>query len=231
MSGRRGRDDAEPGAVAPPSLIPWWFTAGVLGLLGAVFLLAGGVGLLGGSATAVWMRFLAVATGGGLLAAGTAFLSERRPERLEPGPDGRVVLTSPLGVAVGLVVALVATMAMAGAGVWFALTVGLGPDTGGALLLGLLSLGLVPEVFRLLTGRLHRWRVEIGPEGLRYRGYRTDLRTTWTRVRDARVQPRHPAGVLVRTADGDVVLPAAVFPVPPHDLAEVIHARRRGRTT
>ena len=46
---------------------------------------------------------------------------------------------------------------------------------GATLLTVVGALGMLPDLVRLLTGRLHRWRLEIGPETVRYRGYRTDV--------------------------------------------------------
>lgn len=86
------------------------------------------------------------------------------------------------------------------------------------------SVGLLPDLARLLTGRLHRWRLELGPDALTYRGYRTDLTVPWSKVGRATVQTKAPVGVLinVRGTSKDPVVPILAFSVPAEQLIEEI---------
>ncbi len=86
------------------------------------------------------------------------------------------------------------------------------------------ALASLPDLVRLLTGRLHRWRLELGPESVTYRGYRTDATWPWSKVHGARIQARGPAGVLidVKGAGQDPVVPITAFAVPAEQLVDEI---------
>jgi hypothetical protein len=95
---------------------------------------------------------------------------------------------------------------------------------GFALVTVLGALASLPDLARLLTGRLHRWRLELGPESISYRGYRTAETWPWSKVHGARIQTRGPAGVAidVKGAGEDPVVPITAFAVPAEQLVEEI---------
>ena len=74
------------------------------------------------------------------------------------------------------------------------------------------------------ASRPERVGLEIGPDALTYRGYRTDVTWPWSQVHGARIQARGPAGVLidVRGAGKDPVVPITAFAVPAEQLLEEI---------
>ena len=86
------------------------------------------------------------------------------------------------------------------------------------------AIASLPDLARLLTGRLHRWRLELGPESISYRGYRTAETWPWSSVHGARIHPRGPAGVAidVKGPGKDPVIPITAFAVPAEQLIEEI---------
>ncbi len=95
---------------------------------------------------------------------------------------------------------------------------------------------------RLVTGRLHRWRVVIDGESITYRGYRTDETWPLSKVHGAGVNPPRPvrrpgtrtdddrrlAGVVIdlRGAGADPVIPMVAFRASPETMiAEIERAR------
>lgn len=89
------------------------------------------------------------------------------------------------------------------------------------------ALGSLPDLVRLLTGRLHRWRLVLGPDSLTYEGYRTRETVPYTAIHGARVHRERPVGVLVdrKGAGPDLVVPSVPFLVPADQLAEEVTAR------
>ena len=91
----------------------------------------------------------------------------------------------------------------------------------------------LPDFARLLTGRLHRWTLVLGPDGLTYRGYRTDVSVPWKDVRGATIQQRGPAGVRIDLRGArakDPVVPITAFDVPAEQLVdEIVRARKSRR--
>lgn len=214
----------------PVRLVPVWFTVAVVTLLVFFTLLFAGIGAAASGPMAASMLLLAVATGGCLVAAFASLTRRRRRVQLTPTPDGEVVVSSPLLLTVGLLLAWAALLAVALLWGWVAVT-DLGQiESPGMTLVGVLgAVATVPDLVRLLTGRLHRWRLALASEGLAYRGYRTSVLVPWGEVREVGIQGRGPAGVRVETRDGPVVLPATVFTVPAEQLVEEIRARASRR--
>ena len=100
------------------------------------------------------------------------------------------------------------------------------------------AVGSLPDLARLLTGRLHRWRVVIGPDSISYRGYRTDRTWPLSKIHGARFNPprslrrrdahsedeRQLAGVVIdlKGAGTDPFIPMAAFRAAPQTMIEEI---------
>ena len=154
-------------------------------------------------------------------------LVARRPEPLEPRADGSVVAEAPVLLVVLLVGTWVSAVLVLLGWVAALLTGPLSARTV-VLALGLLiGLGSLGDLARLLTGRLHRWRVVADGSGVRYRGYRTDRSLRWGEVSAVR-SSADPPGVAVEPRDGSpaVLLPALAFDVTPDALAMSLERRR-----
>lgn len=166
----------------------------------------------------------------GLLLWGAAIRATRTKRRapVEPRSDGVVVVESP-AVLVGLL--LGAWLAMLCAVAAFLVVAATDFDAiespGGLLVMVVGGLASLPDLLRLLRGRLHRWRVVADGHGLRYRGYHTDMDLAWSEISGIHV-PDKPPGVAVRRQDGSpaLVLPASAFDVHPVALAEALKRRR-----
>lgn len=212
---------------APQRLIPRWFTALsvlLLGFLAVVFLVLAALAS-GPMRPAVWA--LVVMTSALLVAALSALARPRRRREPEVRPDGTRVLRAPALTVVALLVALAAAYVAAGWLAWLAATDLAELEAPGASLVAVLgAIGLVPDVVRLLTGRLHRWTLEVGPEVVRYRGYRTDVAYPRRDVRGGTIQRRGPAGVRIDVRGGTgPVVPAAALDVPAEQVIEVLRNR------
>lgn len=198
-------------------LIPRWFvvtvlaliTLGALAFLGLSFVFDG---LLGWSVRAGF-----VATGLLLVSAWSALIGPRRRRAPSVTPDGALTFRAPAATVWPLVGAWVALLAVAAMWGYVALTDFSALESPGASLVTIGgALASLPDLVRLLTGRLHRWTLELGPDALSYRGYRTDLTVPWSKVHGARIQRRGPAGVLidVKGSGEDPVVPITAFAVP-----------------
>ena len=95
------------------------------------------------------------------------------------------------------------------------------------------SIGLLPDFARLLTGRLHRWTLILGPDELTYRGYRTNVSYLWKEISGAKIQQRGPAGVRIDLRGAqrkDPVVPITAFTVPAEQfIDEIVEARKAAR--
>lgn len=218
--------------MSPHRVVSWWWLSGALALLGAMVLGSLVLLLVVDGVDRVIAALLLVMTSA-MLATVLSTLVVRRTRRdLVPTADGRLVITSPLLATAGLVVAWVSALALAA--LWAVLAV---DDfsrieaPGVTVVFWIGALASLPDLARLLTGRLHRWRVLVGPEGVTYRGYRTDETIAWSKLRRATVQRHRPVGVLldrVGTAP-DLLVPAAAFTVPAEQIAEEIQRRKPRR--
>ncbi len=209
----------------PVRLIPRWFsalslvliTAATIAFLGLSFVVDGPLG---------WsFRAGFVATALLLVSACSALLRPRRWREPRVTPDEVRVFQAPGATVWPLVGAWLTVMVMAGLWGFIALTDFSALESPGRVLVVLFgAVFSLPDLARLLTGRLHRWRLEIGPDALTYRGYRTDVTWPWSQVHGARIQARGPAGVLVdvRGAGKDPVVPITAFAVPAEQLLEEI---------
>lgn len=168
-----------------------------------------------------------------LVAATHAFLVPRRRRPLPVDPDGAVAIRSNWVVVWATLLAGLSIYPVGGLWLLLLLT-----DPGGttfpAGLLALLvaAVGLLPDLVRLLRGRLYRWELRLDDEGYRYRGYRTDESGRWSQVHGARIVTGKDAGVLIdRKGTGpDRLVPLAAFDVPAEQILEEIEQRLHGRT-
>lgn len=230
-----GRDCAAPLPGRPSlvtesarRLIPRWWTSCVLSVLGLATIGFGVGGVVADGPTGWSMRLLALAAGLTLVAAARSLLAPRRPRQLHPGSDGTTVIESPALLVWPLLAAWGALLGVAALWAWVALTdFGALESPGFALLTVAGALASLPDLVRLLTGRLHRWRIVLAADGLTYRGYRTDETLAWTTIRGARIQERGPAGVLVdrRGAGADVVIPVTAFTLPAEQIIDEVRQR------
>lgn len=213
----------------PVRLIPRWYTATVVTFLSVLTLGAVGLGVFSSGPMVPSAWTFALTTGAGLVAAFSALARPRRRRELRVLPDGTRVLEGPLLTVVALLVAWAAVTVTAGLWAYVAVTDFDEIEAPGATLLTVVgAICMLPDLARLLTGRLHRWRLEIGPETVRYRGYRTDVTYRRRDVRGGLIHPRHPAGVEIDLRGGAVkgaVIPATAFDVPAEQVIEELHRR------
>jgi hypothetical protein len=163
-----------------------------------------------------------------------SLLVPRRRKNLLPDEAGTVVIQSPALIVWPVVLACVLLYLCA---VAFAVLLMIDPgnvESPGAAVVGAIGVVLgAPDMFRLMTGRLHRWRLDLMPDAFTYRGYRTAETVPWSKVHGASVQRGKDAGVLIdRKGSGpDLLVPIAAFDVQADQLVEEIDLwiRRRRR--
>lgn len=219
----------------PARLVPRWFIPVTVTFLGVLTLAFGVSALVVDDGIMSWsIGGLALMCGLLLVATCSAFLRPRRRREPVLGADGTRVFVSPGATVWPIVGACLAGYAVIGVWVFLALTDFSTLESPGFSIVAILgAIAGLPDLARLLTGRLHRWRLELGPESLTYRGYRTELTVPWSKVGRASIQSK-PAGVLinVRGTSKDPVVPIAAFAVPAEQLVEEIEqakaAARRG---
>ncbi|MBS44410.1 MAG: hypothetical protein CMH83_14850 [Nocardioides sp.] len=219
--------------VVPPTdataRVPRWWAWTLLGLLVAVTL---GVGApawaLGDDAVAWSMRLLSSATALLAVATWSAVVRARRTTLPPAGPDGVLVLRSPLATVAPLVLAWLLVYPVAGLWAWSLATDPRGLTAiGSAAVVVLGALASLPSLARLLTGGLHRPVLVAGPGSLHYRGGRTTRDVPAPRVGRAALQDR-PAAVRVTVrGEDDLVLPTPAFAESPAVLLAAV--RRVGR--
>lgn len=210
--------------------MPRWYAATVLAVLAAATIGFLGLaltteGVMGWSAGA-----LALAFGLLLASAASALASRRRRREPQVAADGTRTFRAPALTVASLVGAWWALLLVAA--LW-AYVAAADLDTlespGFALVTIVGALASLPDLVRLLTGRLHRWTLELGPESLTYRGYRTNITVPWSDVRGAAIQRRRPAGVRIdlRGHAPDPVVPITAFDVPAEQLVEEVLRGRK----
>ena len=231
QAGRPGPGDLV--VSGPVRLVPRWFTAVVVSALTLVVL---GFLLLALTVGGVmqWSAWGLVASAAlAWCSAVSALARPRRHREPHVTPEGVRVFVAPGLTTWPLVGAWVALLVVAGTWAYVALTDFGALESPGFVLLTILgAVASLPDLVRLVTGRLHRWRLELGPEAVTYRGYRTDVSYPWSKVHGARVQERGPAGVAidVKGSGTDPVVPITAFDVPAEQLvAEIDRARAAAR--
>lgn len=217
------------GEQAGVRLMPRWYPTVVIAFLGILTLAFLGLALFvdGGMGISAWGLFAFAALL--LCAAVSALARPRRRRDPRVTPDGVRVFIAPALTVWPLVGAWLAVLVVAGVWAYVAVTDFDAIESPGFTLLTVVgAVGSMPDLVRLLTGRLHRWRLELGPETVTYRGYRTDQTWPWSQVRGARIQQGRPSGVAIdlRGARTDPVVPFAAFAVPAEQLVEEIERAR-----
>lgn len=209
----------------PTRLIPVWYAATVICVLIVLTLVFIGLAATSEGLQGLSAWGLVAATGLLLVAATSSLARPRRPREPVVGPDGSRVFLAPAATVWSLVGAWIALLAVATLWVVIGVTDFDAIESPGFALITVLgALASLPDLARLLTGRLHRWRLELGPESISYRGYRTAETWPWSKVHGARIHPRGPAGVAidVKGAGEDPVVPITAFDVPAEQLVEEI---------
>lgn len=216
-----GRGDT---VVSAPRLVPRWYVALVFVLLGAAFAAALLVSVFAGGVDRMRAVVSAVPVGLVLVAAATALLGHRRTVDVTADADGVTRVDSPV-ILVGSLVAAWAAF------IGYALVTDTGSLTSpGFLGVGVLAgLGMVPDLWRLLTGRLHRWRLVLTPTEVTYRGYRTDVTVPWSRIHGAQIQARRPTGVRidVKGKADDIVV---AFRMPIDQMVDLVETYKASAT-
>lgn len=210
-------------------MVPRWYTPVVITMLTVFTLAFLGLALFvdGVMGISAWGLFLFAALL--LCAAVSALARPRRRHDPRVTPDGVRVFVAPALTVWPLVGAWLAVLVVAGVWAYVAVTDFDALESPGFALMTVVgAVGSMPDLVRLLTGRLHRWRLELGPEAVTYRGYRTDQSWPWSQVRGARIQQGRPTGVAIdlRGAGTDPVVPIAAFDVPAEQLVEEIERAR-----
>lgn len=174
----------------------------------------------------------------------------RTPRPLRPSADGTVTIKAPaLQVAAALLAWLVMWV-VSGLIVFVVASRGMNAveSPGAAVAIIGATLASIPDTIRLLTGRLHRWRLSWGPGGVVYRGFRTSLDVPPGRLKHVglqasrlfrwsgvppRLRPREGGprgyGVLLapRGAEAVVLVPQILFREPAEQVAEELRAAAR----
>lgn len=211
--------------VSTPRLIPRWYVVLVFVLLGAAFVSAVMISVFADGADRMRAVVSAVPVGLVLVAVSTALLGHRRAVDVTADADGVTRVDSPFILGGSLVAAWAAFIVWVGV-FGYALVTDTGSLTSpGFLGVGVLAgLGMVPDLWRLLTGRLHRWRLVLTPTEVTYRGYRTDVTVPWSRIHGARIQARKPTGVRidVKGKADDIVVPYVAFRMPIDQMVELV---------
>jgi hypothetical protein len=222
-------------ATQPERLIPRWFTVVVISIFTVLTLLVATATVVSGDGLADMSMYGIVAFGALMLVASVSSLARpRRRREPEVLADGTRVFRAPALTVWPLVGAWVAIMCTAVTwGVVMLDDFSALESPGFSLVVVIGAVGLIPDFVRLLTGRLHRWTLILGPDDLTYRGYRTNVSYPWKEVSGAKIQRRGPAGVRIDLRGAqrkDPVVPITAFPVPAEQLIEeILGARKAGR--
>lgn len=207
-------------------LIPRWYALTVvvgLAVFTAVLVATAAAFADGLAGASMWG--LATSSALALVAAASALVRPRRPREPDTDQDGSRVFRAPRLTVWPLLGAWIALLATATAWSWLAVTdVGALESPGLSIVAIVGAAASLPDLVRLVRGRLHSWTLAIGPEQLTYRGYRTDVVVPWEDVRGAVLQERGPAGVRIdlRGARTDPVVPITAFDVPAEQLVDEI---------
>lgn len=223
---------------SPARLVPRWFSALVVVLL-AVFALGMLVLALVDDGVMRWSAWgLSAAAALVLCSAVSALVVPRRAAPVR-GADGTVSFVAPALTVWPLIGAWVAVLCVAAIWAYIAVTdLSQLESPGFALVTIVGAVGSLPDLARLVTGRLHRWRVVIGPESITYRGYRNDRTWPLSKIHGARFNPprslrprgarsedeRRLAGVVLdlKGAGEDPVIPMVAFRAAPQTIVEEI---------
>lgn len=214
--GRRSTAKADTPAAGAVSgsgkrLIPRWWSTTVIVVLTVFTLVIGLISAVAGDGLVDLSMFgLAVVSGLVLVSAMSAFVRPRRRREPKVLADGSRVFRAPALTTWPLVAAWIVVLGVAAVWGWVVVTdIGELESPGFSLVMVVGALGSLPDFARLVTGRLHRWTLTVGPDALTYRGYRTDVATsgsaTTSGCRD------HRALQVRAVVSGAAVSPAALL--------------------
>jgi hypothetical protein len=167
-----------------------------------------------------------------LVAAVRSMVVPRRRRDLRTAPDGTVVIVSPALIVWPVVLfCLLLYAAAVGLAVLLVFDFESVEAPGAAVTAVIGAVMGAPDMARLVTGRLHRWRLTLGPSSFTYRGYRTNETVPWAKVHGAFLQRGKDAGVVIdRKGTGpDRVIPLLAFDVPAEQIVEEIQNRVASR--
>jgi len=219
-------------------LVPRWFSAAVIGIL-TLFTLGMLALALADNGVMRWSAWGLFAAGALVLCSVVSALVMPRRGKPIHGADGTITFLSPALTVWPLIGAWAALLCVASIWSYIAVTdFGELESPGFTLVTIAGAVGSLPDLGRLVTGRLHRWRVVIGPESITYRGYHTDQTWPLSRIHGARFNPPRPirrpgsrtdgnhqlAGVVIdlKGAGADPVIPMVAFRASPHTMVEEI---------
>lgn len=219
----------------PVRLVPRWFSALVIVVL-ALFALGMLVLALVDDGVMRWSACGLSAAASLVLCSAVSALVVPRSGSPIHGADGTVTFLSPALTVWPLVGAWAALLCVAAVWSYVAVTdFGELEAPGFALATIAGAVGSLPDLARLVTGRLHRWRLVIGPDSLTYRGYRTDQTWPLSKIHGAGFNPprslrrrsgddRRLAGVVIdlKGAAADPVVPMVAFRASPATMVEEI---------
>ena len=149
---------------SPTRLIPVWYVVTAAGMLAVLTLVFAGLAATtdGIQGLAAWG--LVVATGLLLVAALSSLARPRRPREPSVGTDGSRVFLAPAATVWSLVGAWLALLIVAASWVVVGATDLDDIESPGLALVAVIgALASLPDLSRLLTGRLHRWRLDPAP--------------------------------------------------------------------
>lgn len=223
-------------------MVPRWFSVTAIGAL-TLFTLGMLALALADDGVLRWSAWGLCAAGALMLCSTVSALVVPRRGKPVRGADGSVTFLSPALTVWPLIGAWTALLCVAALWSYIAVTdFGELESPGFALVTIAGAAGSLPDLARLVTGRLHRWRVVIGPDSLTYRGYRTDQTWPLSKVHGARFNPPRPirrpgartdgnrqlAGVVIdlKGAGADPVIPMVAFRASPETMVEEIDRAR-----
>ncbi len=224
------RDPVVTPAAGPLRLIPRWYAACALTFFGLFTCVGVVAAAVEDGVVALAWGFLAAAGVLFVVSLVIALLWPRRRWALTPGPGGSVVIDSPVALAWSLLGSYLLVLCSAGVWIYLAVTDFSRISEAGPVVVVILgAIASLPELFRLLTGRLHRWRLTLTREGFTYQGYRRAVSEPWRAVHGVSTVRGKNASVVVdlKASRPDLVIPATVFLIDPGQLAEEISTRLR----
>lgn len=126
----------------------------------------------------------------------------------------------------GLLAAAIAAVLAAAASWGYLLATDPGslPNPGFVVVMVAGAVGALPTLVRGLTGGLRLWRLDVGPDGVRYRGGRTDRTLPWIALGSVELNEPRTRLLLTPAENGGppVAVPTLAFDVPPDALRDLV---------
>ncbi|MCY7396166.1 MAG: hypothetical protein LH468_08465 [Nocardioides sp.] len=215
-------------SVEPRALIPRWWVAATVAVLVVAVVGWAALGVVSEGPTRPAALLSSSAAALALVSATAALLHRRRPRPAVDITGAPIVFETPALVLWPLLLAWMLLLATAAAWIVVVATDITSLDAPVFVFLIIVAaLGSLPDLARLLSGRLHRWRLTVDDLGVTYRGYRTDVTLPWAELQGATLQHRDPRGLrLDRRGSGpDVVVPMAPFTDRAPEIIELVEHR------